>query len=52
MKLRTLILTLAAIAVAASSLSGCVIVPARGYAVAPPVTVNFPFQEFIKETCS
>ena len=39
MKLRTLVLTLATIAVAVSSLSGCVVVPARGYVAGPPVVV-------------
>lgn len=36
MKLRSLILALAVIAVAVSSLSGCVVVPAGGYVVGPP----------------
>ena len=39
MKLRKLILTLAIVAVAVSSLSACVVVPARGYVAGPPVVV-------------
>lgn len=37
MKLRSLILALAAIAIVVSSLSGCVVVPARGYYAGPHV---------------
>jgi hypothetical protein len=37
MKLRTLILTLAIAAITLTSLSGCVVVPARGYVVGPSV---------------
>ncbi len=44
MKLRSLILTLATAAVVVSSLSGCVVVPARGYVAAPgPVVVYHPW---------
>jgi hypothetical protein len=39
MKLRKLILTLATVAVTVSSLSACVVVPARGYVEARPVVV-------------
>jgi hypothetical protein len=40
MKTTKLTLTLIALAVAASSLTGCVVAPARGYVVAPaPVVV-------------
>lgn len=44
MKLRSLTLTIATIIVAVSSLSGCVVVPARGYVAAPaPVVVYHPW---------
>lgn len=42
MKIRSLILILATVAVTTTSLTGCVVVPARGYVVAPapaPVVV-------------
>jgi hypothetical protein len=40
MKIRSLILALATVAVTATSLTGCVVVPARGYVAAPqPVVV-------------
>jgi len=40
MKLRSIVLALAVAAVAATSLSGCVVVPARGYVAEPAVVYH------------
>ncbi len=47
MKLAKLALTFAALAVAAGSLTGCVVAPARGYVVAPaPVVVVHSYYRY------
>jgi hypothetical protein len=40
MKLRSLILAFAVVTITVSSLSGCVVVPARGYVAGPPVAYH------------